>query len=189
MLPAGVRVAQDRALCVVRSSCGDSALYALAITVEGESAVLETGQQKTLGAYDLWHARAEQTDNLSLCSDWSVADSALAIASHLPLSAEPDRDAICEQKSAAFQDFVASHRDCSADSDCRVIGDCGPDADFTSVRADAADEAYRLMRDRCDGAFDGPVYIPRCIFGQCGEEEDRRPGRCCGCFLDQDAGR
>jgi hypothetical protein len=190
VLPAGVRVEQDRALCELHSDCGDSALYALSITVEGERAVLETGQQKTLGAYDLWHARtAEQTENLSRCSDWFVADSTLAIASHVPLSAEPDRDAICRQKSAAFQAFVASHRDCSVDSDCSVIGDCSPNADFTSVRADAADEAYRLMSERCSSVSDGPVYIPRCISGQCGEEENTQPGRCCGCLLDQDAGR
>jgi hypothetical protein len=101
-------------------------------------------------------------------------------------SGDPDAGA-CEGKSASFDAFVADHESCANDDDCRVIGDCGPNADFVSVRADAADEAYRLMQARCVGTYDGPIYDAVCTAGRC--DMVQNPTDCCGCAPGQDAGR
>jgi hypothetical protein len=92
--------------------------------------------------------------------------------------AEPDAaidadPANCELSRQAFASFLAANRDCDEDSDCSVIGDCGPNADWRAVNAEAAAEGYALMQARCSaGTFDGPEYAARCDDGQCvlGEE-------------------
>lgn len=63
----------------------------------------------------------------------------------------------CEQAERAFSEFVANNGSCELSSDCTVIGDCGPNADFTAVVAAAA-EGYALMAARCDGSFDGLTF-------------------------------
>lgn len=88
---------------------------------------------------------------------------------------------------AAFQAFVAAHASCEKDSDCAVVGDCGPNADFTAVRADVADEAYLLMERRCNGGgWDGPTYDPICRTGKC--DLVPQTWTCCGCPAIHDAG-
>lgn len=87
--------------------------------------------------------------------------------------AEPDAEidadpGNCELSREAFASFLAANRDCDEDSDCRVIGDCGPNADWRAINAAAAEEGYALMLARCSaGTFDGPEYAPRCDDGQC----------------------
>lgn len=98
-----------------------------------------------------------------------------------------DDAGVCEAKSAAFTSFVASHQTCERDEDCAVIGDCGPNADFTAVRGDFAEQAYELMKARCDTAWDGPMFDPVCNAGTCGLEE--KTDECCGCVPDLDAGQ
>lgn len=74
----------------------------------------------------------------------------------------------CELSRQAFASFLAANRACDEDSDCRVIGDCGPNADWRAVHAEAAEEGYALMLARCSaGSFDGPEYAARCDDGQC----------------------
>jgi hypothetical protein len=64
-----------------------------------------------------------------------------------------------------------------------VIGDCGPNADFTAVRLDVAQEASALQRARCmPGSYDGPVYSPQCSAGTCALM--MRTDTCCGCRPD-----
>ena len=95
----------------------------------------------------------------------------------------------CEQRNARFEALVADHQSCELDADCAVIGDCGPNADFRAVRADIADEAYRLMNERCTGNWDGPGYVARCEAQKCTLEESH--ALCCGCELwdaGEDAG-
>lgn len=92
----------------------------------------------------------------------------------------------CGPRDAEFQAFVAAHRFCDQDSDCAVVGDCGPNADFTPVRSDVADEAYLKMQDRCTTAWDGPTYDPVCRAGVCALQST---GSCCGCPSIDDAGR
>lgn len=101
-------------------------------------------------------------------------------------SQEPDGDGgSCEARSEAFEEFVAEHRACTADPDCEVIGDCGPNADFRAVRADSANEARALQVARCGQTFDGPVYRAVCTSGQCSLQ--MRTDTCCGC-VPEDAG-
>ncbi len=89
-LPQGVTVTQGKVLCMQHDPCGDYALYALQLTVEQQSITLGTGQRARLGDYDVWHRRtAEQTNGNSQCEDWFVADSAVAITHHNPLSQTP----------------------------------------------------------------------------------------------------
>jgi hypothetical protein len=85
----------------------------------------------------------------------------------------------CEAAGQEFAKFVAGHRSCESHDDCTVIGDCGPNADFTAVRVDAAAQASLLMNARCATAFDGPVYDAVCADGVCGLVEVA--GECCGC--------
>jgi hypothetical protein len=91
----------------------------------------------------------------------------------------PEGRAYCMKKDKAFADFVAAHRACETDKDCAVVGDCGPNADFTAVAANAAKEAYELAKARCSGTFDGPIFDPRCTKNKCTLEE--RTDTCCGC--------
>jgi len=93
----------------------------------------------------------------------------------------------CEQKRDDFVSFVAAHQACERDSDCTIIGDCDPNADFTAVRADVSDEAYRLMQARCRGPSDGPLYDAVCSAGKCTEVQ--RSGAECGTPKLPDAGR
>lgn len=95
---------------------------------------------------------------------------------------DPDSDegqAYCQAKRDAYYKFVEAHLECTSDSDCAVVGDCGPNADFSAVAASAADEAYRLANARCPGTFDGPVFDARCIASKC--ELEQRTDTCCGC--------
>lgn len=96
----------------------------------------------------------------------------LAFGAACDSSATPSGDAgtTCEARAQAYEDFVAAHRSCSLDADCVVVGDCGPNADFASVRADSATEARTLQVARCSGTHDGPVYRAVCQAGTCGLE-------------------
>jgi len=82
-------------------------------------------------------------------------------------SAVDSSGAMCDEASAAFTDFVAANRACDSAGDCVIIGDCGPNADFTAIRGDAADEGRRLMSMRCFGAYDGPLFTAGCESGMC----------------------
>lgn len=88
-----------------------------------------------------------------------------------------DAAAMCEAANTAFRDFVAANSACADASECAIIGDCGPNADFTAVRADSTDEAFRLMQLRCMGSFDGPTYVAACESGVCTRVAD---GSFCG---------
>ena len=85
----------------------------------------------------------------------------------------------CEQRRQAYLEFLAANQDCEKDEDCAVIGDCGPNADFDSVRVDAAAQARELQLQRCASAWDGPMFLPVCRAGRCDLEE--RHDTCCGC--------
>jgi len=101
-------------------------------------------------------------------------------ASSEPLDpTSPQGQAACAAKEKAYDDFLEAHSACSVDADCDVVGDCGPNADFRAVAASDAREAYDLARARCDTAYDGPVFDPRCKQGRCALEE--RTDTCCGC--------
>jgi hypothetical protein len=95
---------------------------------------------------------------------------------------EVERDAsgpsVCETAQQAFEGFVAANRSCSVSSDCTIIGDCSPNADFRAIRVDAAATGYALMVQRCASTSDGPTYAAICQDGECvlGAENG-----CCGC--------
>lgn len=91
----------------------------------------------------------------------------------------------CEQRDEAFYELLVQHQSCTEDDECAVIGDCGPNADFRAIRADAAEEGYALMQDRCGGTYDGPGYVAICNAGTC--ELEGSPELCCGC-ADWDGG-
>jgi hypothetical protein len=120
---------------------------------------------------------AASTFLMVACSDSSTPSDATTDA--------PTNAHTCEARSQAFTEFVQAHRDCTVSSDCVVIGDCGPNADFTSVRVDAAGQARTLQQARCASAYDGPVYNPVCVQNVCSLQ--MRTDTCCGC-LAVDAG-
>jgi hypothetical protein len=79
----------------------------------------------------------------------------------------------CELIEQAFETFLAASRSCSDDSDCRIIGDCGPNVDWRAINESAAAQGYNLMEARCGvRGFDGPEHAARCQSGVCvvGEE-------------------
>ena len=85
----------------------------------------------------------------------------------------------CERAARVFRDFVADNGSCERSADCTIIGDCGPNADFTAINVAA--EGYALMGARCDATFDGPTFAARCEggVGALGPENG-----CCGCPSD-----
>jgi hypothetical protein len=93
-------------------------------------------------------------------------------------SSRPDAD-VCAQRSASFTDFVAAHGACASNADCTVIGDCGPNADFRAIRVDASAHGLELMRARCEGTYDGPLFDAVCVNRACALQ--LRMGECCGC--------
>lgn len=93
---------------------------------------------------------------------------------------------MCGRAAAAFVAFVAGHRDCQEDVDCTIIGDCGPNADFTAVTLSAASEGVRLMQARCATAWDGTFFRAVCNAGTCTAVE--LDAGCCGCQPPEDAG-
>lgn len=103
---------------------------------------------------------------------------------------QPDgsEEQACNRANEAFESFVAAHNSCEHDSDCAIIGDCGPNADFRSLNGDAATQGYALMQARCYGAYDGPVPNPSCVAGRC-DSDFANPDGCCGCPYEEDAGR
>ena len=92
----------------------------------------------------------------------------------------------CAARAQAFIRFVDEHAACSADSDCTVVGDCGPNADFVAVNVDFASEAYGMQTARCSSSstWDGPLFGTRCERGACVLVDT---DACCGCPLP-DAG-
>lgn len=74
----------------------------------------------------------------------------------------------CQAKQKAFSDFLEANRACTAAADCTVIGNCGPNADFTAVRSDAAEEASKLQAATCLESWDGPLYEAVCEQEKCG---------------------
>jgi hypothetical protein len=98
---------------------------------------------------------------------------------------EPGPDAsgpsACEQATQAFDEFLAANQSCSVSTDCTVIGDCGPNADFRAINVAAAATGFALMEQRCPGTFDGPTYSASCQDNRCvlGAENG-----CCGCPID-----
>lgn len=118
------------------------------------------------------------------CAAGPAADSGNSIPpldeDGVPLDPESEEgQAYCQAKHDAYYQFVASHLACTSDSDCAVVGDCGPNADFVAVAASAAGEAYQLAEARCPGTYDGPVFDARCIDSKCDLEQ--RTDTCCGC--------
>lgn len=83
--------------------------------------------------------------------------------------------------------YVVAHQNCERDSDCTIVGDCGPNADFTAISVGAEAEGMRLMTARCGGAYDGVVPSAVCNAGVCAENYDE-PWGCCGCQEPDDAG-
>jgi hypothetical protein len=88
--------------------------------------------------------------------------------------------AICARNNRAFTHFLSENLGCSEDSDCTMIGDCEPNADWRAINVTAAGMGYALMLERCAGTSDGPTYAARCQNGQCVEGEQNG---CCGCGL------
>lgn len=86
--------------------------------------------------------------------------------------ADADASGMCDEASRTFGEFLSANRSCDGAADCQIIGDCGPNADFTAIRRDAADEGYRLMAMRCLGTYDGPTYRAVCEGGVCTAERD-----------------
>ena len=87
----------------------------------------------------------------------------------------------CERAARVFRDFVADNGSCERSADCTIIGDCGPNADFTAINVAAAAEGYALMEARCDATFDGPTFAARCEGGVCALGPENG---CCGCPSD-----
>ena len=87
----------------------------------------------------------------------------------------------CERAARVFRDFVADNGICERSADCTIIGDCGPNADFTAINVAAAAEGYALMEARCDATFDGPTFAARCEGGVCALGPENG---CCGCPSD-----
>lgn len=73
----------------------------------------------------------------------------------------------CEAASEAFEAYVAANGACEEDTDCVIIGDCGPNADFRAIARGASAEGTRLMGARCEGNYDGPTYRAVCDEGTC----------------------
>lgn len=89
-LPSGVTAALGPAICKSHDSCGEFALYALDVSVLGQSTSVATATAATVGNYDLWHARtAEATGSQTQCADWFVADTAFAVAHRGDLFEDP----------------------------------------------------------------------------------------------------
>lgn len=101
----------------------------------------------------------------------------------LPDVSRPDAGgpSVCEQASEAFRSFVAANRGCSLDSDCTMIGDCEPNADFEAINVAAAAMGYALMMVRCASIADGPTFAAICQDGQCVRGPENG---CCGCPSD-----
>jgi hypothetical protein len=93
----------------------------------------------------------------------------------------PDSGVDCELAESTFLAFVAANQSCMHDSDCAIIGDCGPNADFTPITVGAAHEGRELMNARCSWVWDGETYRAVCAAGTCTAVED-------GCCYCQDAG-
>jgi hypothetical protein len=95
----------------------------------------------------------------------------------------------CDYAQQVYEEFLAANDACSVDADCAVIGDCGPNADFAAIRADAAIEGRELQNARCGGAYDGPTYDAYCNAGTCALRE-QPPSTEYGCppLWDEDAG-
>jgi hypothetical protein len=115
--------------------------------------------------------------------DASVPEPAAPTDASLPEEPLPDASGppSCEQADQTFRDFLAANQSCSVSSDCTMIGDCGPNADFAAINVAAAAMGYALMEVRCPGLFDGPTFAAVCQDGQCilGPENG-----CCGCPSD-----
>ncbi len=92
---------------------------------------------------------------------------------------EPSRKE-CDELVQAVVRFVDEHDTCSADTDCTVVGDCGPNADFVAVNARFATQAYAMQSARCasSATYDGPLYATRCERGACVLVDT---DSCCGC--------
>jgi hypothetical protein len=117
----------------------------------------------------------------------SSADTGMNAADTGASMPDTGHDAECMRADEAFQSFLTQHQNCEHDTDCAIIGDCSPNADFRSINASYADQGYELMQARCTATYDGPVYNPRCVEGRCDMQED--PHTCCGCPADgEDAG-
>jgi hypothetical protein len=123
---------------------------------------------------------------LALLADGCGGDGSRGADAGRDTSHDPTEAAACESKATAFRDFVATHGDCTSDSECAVVGDCGPNADFAAVRAESAAMAYTLQVARCAGTWDGPLFDARCSAGECTLVE--RTDACCGC-APSDGGR
>lgn len=104
---------------------------------------------------------------------------ACLLAASMLLIVGCDASPTCAERSKAFTDYVRAHRSCTVAADCVVIGDCGPNADFTAVRADSEAEARSLQLARCSGVHDGPIYDAVCVENVCALE--MRTDTCCGC--------
>ncbi len=93
----------------------------------------------------------------------------------------------CEVREQEFKQFLKANLECDDDADCTVIGDCGPNADFEAIRADAEEEGYELMQATCHQSYDGPTYDAVCKAGKCELQDE--PNGCCGCpYRPGDAG-
>lgn len=88
----------------------------------------------------------------------------------------------CAVSSKRFEAFVESSLDCTEDADCTIIGDCGPNADFTAIRKDASERGTELMELRCSEIYDGVVHGAGCVAGRC-TLTDEEIG-CCGCSIE-----
>ncbi|MDB4990489.1 MAG: hypothetical protein JWN04_5667 [Myxococcaceae bacterium] len=94
----------------------------------------------------------------------------------------------CEQKLATFIAFLAEHSSCTVDSDCTIIGDCCPHADFAAVRSDVVGQARALQLESCSRSCDGATYAAVCVQGKC-ERKQNPMDQWCGAPHPRDGGR
>jgi len=90
-LPQEVVVSRGETLCEVHDECGDYAIYALDVKLDGASVILDTDQRAPAGNYEVWHGRtAYELSSTTQCMDWYVADTTITIARRiaLPVTAE-----------------------------------------------------------------------------------------------------
>jgi hypothetical protein len=73
---------------------------------------------------------------------------------------------MCEAYAQQIASYVQSHRACSGDDDCVIVGDCSH-SNFQALSRSAEAEGRELvLKDPC-GWQDGPGYLPRCRQGAC----------------------
>jgi hypothetical protein len=90
-----------------------------------------------------------------------------------------------DRSCGAERAFVLSHRACSTDDDCVIVGACSGGWGFEAVQRSAQAEAQRWSDDTQCKVFDGPLYNAVCERAVC---VARQNGAMCGMPSNADGG-